>query len=157
MIDYLLFVCGRATSVNAVESRVRVQKGVDYQDSLFLQVEFESGAIGGIQSTVSCLTPDQRGHVIGTLGSLSFDPGRRLIEIATWDGKQERVDVELPDRQARMDIGIRAELQSFVDWVTRDAEPILTGWDGLRAVEIIDAAYLSIAEKRSIGLPLPRP
>jgi predicted dehydrogenase len=155
-IDYLLFVCGRATSVNAVESKVRVQKGVDYQDSVFLQVEFENGAIGGIQSTVSCLTSDQRGHIVGTLGSLRFDPGRRLIEISTWDGKRERIDVEPPDRQARMNIGIRAELQSFVDWVTRDAEPILTGWDGLRAVEIIDAAYLSIAEKRSIQLPLPR-
>ena len=155
-IDYLLFVCGKAVSVNAVESKIRVQKGVDYQDSVFLQVEFENGAIGGIQSTVSCLTPDQRGHIVGTLGSLRFDAGRRLIEIATWDGKRERIDVEPPDRQARIDIAIRAELQSFVDWITRDAEPVLTGWDGLRAVEIIDAAYLSIAEKRSIQLPLPR-
>ncbi|MFC1719481.1 Gfo/Idh/MocA family protein [Candidatus Poribacteria bacterium] len=156
IIDYLLFVCGRATSVNAVESRVRVQKGVDYQDSVFLQVEFENGSIGGIQSTVSCLTPDQHGHIIGTLGSLRFDPGRRLIEIAAWDGKKERIDVELPRGQTRTDIGVRAELQNFVDWITHDAEPILTGWDGLRAVEIIDAAYLSIAEKRSIQLPLPR-
>ena len=121
-----------------------------------MQVEFENGAIGGIQSTVSCLTPDQRGHMVGTLGSLQFDPGRRLIEIAAWDGKKERIDVELPHGQTRTDIGVRAELQSFVDWITRDAEPILTGWDGLRAVEIIDAAYLSIAEKRSISLPLPR-
>jgi predicted dehydrogenase len=55
-----------------------------------------------------------------------------------------------------MDIGIRAELRSFIDWVTTGVEPILTGWDGLRAVEIIDAAYLSIAQKRPVELPLPR-
>ncbi len=156
MIDYLLFVCGRAMSVNAVESKIRVQKGVDYQDSVFLQVEFKNGAIGAIQSTVSCLISDQRGHIVGTLGSLRFDPGRRLIEMATWDGKRERIDVEPSDRQALMDIGIRAELQSFIDWITQDAEPILTGWDGLRAMEIIDAAYQSIAKRRSIQLPLPR-
>jgi predicted dehydrogenase len=79
-----------------------------------------------------------------------------LIEIAAWDGKKEQVDVELPHGQTRTDIGVRVELQSFVDWINRDAEPILTGWDGLRAVEIIDAAYLSIAERCSIQLPLPR-
>jgi len=156
-IDYLLFVCGKATSVYAIESGVRVQPGVDYQDSLFLQVEFESGAIGAIQSTVSCLTPGQRCHMIGTLGSLRFDPGESWIEFASWRGERERIDVGPPDREARMDIGIRAELQSFIDWVNHDAEPILTAWDGLRAVEIVDAAYQSIAEKRPVSLPLPRP
>jgi len=56
-----------------------------------------------------------------------------------------------------MNIGVNAELESFIQWVTRDAEPILTAWDGLRAVEIIDAAYQSIAQRRVIDLPLPRP
>ncbi|MFC1718075.1 Gfo/Idh/MocA family oxidoreductase [Candidatus Poribacteria bacterium] len=153
-IDYLLFVCGRAISVNAVESRVQVQKGVDYQDSVFLQVElrYRWHPEYSIVSYFRSARPYGR-----NLGSLRFDPGRKLIEVATWDGKRERIDVEPSNCQTQMDIGIRAELQSFVDWITRDAEPILTGWDGLRSVEIIDAAYLSIAEKRSIQLPLPRP
>lgn len=33
----------------------------------------------------------------------------------------------------------------------------MTGWDGLRAVEIIDAAYRSIELRQPIDLPLPRP
>jgi myo-inositol 2-dehydrogenase/D-chiro-inositol 1-dehydrogenase/scyllo-inositol 2-dehydrogenase (NAD+) len=157
-IDFLLFVCGKATSVYAVESQVRVQQGVDYQDSLFLLVEFESGVIGSVECTVSCLTPGRRGQIVGTLGSLTYDPSENWIEVATWKGERERIDVSLSgDRRARMAIGVRAELGSFVDWVTHDAEPILTGWDGLRAVEVIDAAYQSIAEKRPISLPLPRP
>jgi myo-inositol 2-dehydrogenase/D-chiro-inositol 1-dehydrogenase/scyllo-inositol 2-dehydrogenase (NAD+) len=156
-IDYLLFVCGKAASVYAVESQVRVQPGVDYQDSLFLQVEFESGAIGAIQSTVSCLTTGRRCHMVGTLGSLRFDPAESWIEFASWRGEQERIEIGPSDSQARFDIGVRVELQSFINWVNHDAEPVLTAWDGLRAVEIIDAAYQSIAEKRPIPLPLPRP
>lgn len=157
-IDFLLFVCGQATSVYAVESEVRVQQGVDYQDSLFLLVEFESGVIGSVECTVSCLTPGRRGQIVGTLGSLTYDPSENWIEVATWKGERERIDVSLSgDRRARMAIGVRAELESFIDWVTHDAEPILTGWDGLRAVEIIDAAYQSITQKRPISLPLPRP
>jgi predicted dehydrogenase len=63
-----------------------------------------------------------------------------------------------PDNpKARRNIGLHAELGSFVEWVMHDAEPILTAWDGLRAVEIIDAAYQSIALRRAIDLPLPRP
>jgi predicted dehydrogenase len=94
--------------------------------------------------------------MVGTLGSLRFDPAESWIEFASWLGEQERIDIGPPDRRARFDIGIRAELQSFIDWVNHDAEPVLTAWDGLRAVEIIDAAYQSIAEKRPIPLPLPQ-
>jgi predicted dehydrogenase len=156
-IDFLLFVCGRATSVFAIESKVRVQQGVDYQDSLFLLVEFESGVIGSVECTVSCMTPGRRGQIVGTLGSLTYDPIESWVEVATWKGERERIEVGPAERRARMDIGIRAELGSFVDWVAHDAEPVLTGWDGLWAVEIIDAAYRSIAQKQPISLPLPRP
>jgi predicted dehydrogenase len=158
-IDYLLHICGTATSVYAVESKVRVQQDVDYQDSLFLLVEFESGVIGSVQCTVSCLTPGLRGQIVGTLGSLTYAPREGWIETAMWEGDRERKRTPVgPTRgPERMDIGIRAELGSFFDWVANDAEPVLTGWDGLRAVEIIDAAYRSIAAKRPISLPLPRP
>ena len=157
-IDFLLHVCGKATSVYAVESRVRVQQGVDYQDSLFLLVEFESGVIGSVDCTVSCLTPDRRGQIVGTLGSLTYDPSEKWVDVATWKGERERIDVSLiGDRWARLAIGVGTELESFIDWVVHDTEPILTGWDGLWAVEIIDAAYRSIAQKRPISLPLPRP
>ena len=155
-IDFLLWVCGRATSISAVESKVRVQPGVDYQDSLFLLVEFESGAIGGIECSVSCLAPGTRCHMVGTGGSLRFDPREKWIEIASWKGEQERIDVGPADRRAYRAIGVNAELGSFIAWVRHGAEPVLTGWDGLRAVEIIDAAYQSIAQRRAIDLPLPR-
>ena len=156
IIDFLLFLCGQARSVYAVESQIRVQSGVDYQDSVFLMVEFESGMIGGIECNVSCLTPGSRGHIVGTLGSLRFDPRKSWIEFTSWQGEHERIKVGPVDNEARMDIGIRAELQSFIGWVTNDTKPILTGWDGLRAVEIIDAAYRSIAQKKPVELPLPR-
>ena len=152
-IDFLLSVCGRATAVSASESKVLVQPGVDYQDSLFLLVEFESGVIGGVQCSVSCLTPGDRCHMIGTEGSLQLDQREGWIDFASWKGERERIEIP-GDRQARALTGVYAELRNFINWVAGDAEPILTGWDGLRAVEIIDAAYRSVAEKRAIDLPL---
>jgi predicted dehydrogenase len=157
LIDFLLHVCGSAVSVYAVESGVRVQPGVDYQDSLFLLIEFAGGVIGGLECSVSCLTPSSQGHLIGSLGSLSYDPQASRIDFASWRGEQERIEIGPGDNEARMEIGIRAELQSFIDWVTRDAAPLLTAWDGLRAVAIIEAAYQSIACKQPIALSELRP
>ena len=39
------------------------------------------------------------------------------------------------------------ELETFVAWVLRNAEPVVTASEGLRAVEIIEAAYRSIRER----------
>ena len=154
LIDYLLFVCGDPTAVHAVETRVRVQPGVDYQDSVFLHIEFENGAIGGIQASVSCLTPTNHCQVIGDRGSLRFDPDESVIELASWSGKRERIEIGPDDPITREDIGIRTELESFFEWVQHDAEPVLTAAEGLRALEIIEAAYRSIEEKGRIALPL---
>ncbi|MBN1675740.1 MAG: Gfo/Idh/MocA family oxidoreductase [Kiritimatiellae bacterium] len=156
VIDYLLSLCGTARSVYAVESRVRVQPRVDYQDSLFLTVEFENGAIGSVQCTVSCLTPGNQVQVVGTLGSLRFDPGKP-IDVALWSGKKERVAAGSDGSWASEErAGVDAELANFIDWVANGDEPLLTAWDGLRAVEIVDAAYRSIARQRPIELPLPK-
>ena len=48
------------------------------------------------------------------------------------------------------------EFSSFADWVLKGTEPVLTGWDGLRCVEIMEAAYLSAYRGREVQLPLPR-
>ena len=42
-------------------------------------------------------------------------------------------------------------LAEFLSAVREDREPAVTGTDGLRAVEIVDAAYRSIAA----GAPVP--
>lgn len=157
MIDFLLFVCGPATSIYAIETKVKVQTDVEYQDSLFMLIEFADGLIGGLECSVSCLTPGRQGNLVGTLGSLRYDPGESWIKVKTSQGEEEHIEVGPPDNNDRMDIGIRAELQSFIDWINTDAEPILTGWDGLQAVEIIEAAYQSVTQKQPVKLPLPRP
>lgn len=155
LIDFMLHLCGPASSVYAVESPVRVQPGVDYQDSVFLTIEFQNSVIGGLQCSVSCLTPGSRGYIVGTRGSLRFDPVESWIEVATWQGERERMEIGPADNEARMDMGIREELGSFVEWILQDAEPVVTAQDGLRAVEVIEAAYGAIAARQPITLPLP--
>ena len=156
-VDLLLSLFGPATSVQATASRVRVQRELDYDDSVFLLLQFQSGAIGAIASSVSCLTPRTEVLVVGTEGSLAVDRDQGRIDVALWNGERERIDVTpTGDRYARSALAVRAELDSFVAWVTLGTAPILTAWDGLHAVEIVDAAYRSIACGHPVALPLPR-
>jgi predicted dehydrogenase len=49
------------------------------------------------------------------------------------------------------------ELRHFCACVIEDRPPLVTGADGRAVVEIINAAYVSSHERRSVALPLDRP
>jgi hypothetical protein len=48
------------------------------------------------------------------------------------------------------------ERSSFAGWVLNDTPPVLTGEDGLRCVEILQAAYISAETSASVDRPLAR-
>ena len=52
------------------------------------------------------------------------------------------------------DVAYDEEWSSFAAWVLRDEPPILTGEDGLRCIEIMQAAYISVATGEAVDLPL---
>jgi predicted dehydrogenase len=158
-IDFMRLICGEARNVFAREGAVQIQPGVDYKDVVHVSIEFASGAVGQLASSVSCSVPCRRGNVLGADGSLSFDARAGWIEYATTTRRAEH-DTGQPVRidlsHADDDEGVRAELGSFVGWVTQDEPPLVTAEDGLRAVEIIEAAYRSIRQHAPVALPLPR-
>ena len=92
-------------------------------------------------------------HIVLEQGGILYDPNDCSVSIRSRDGWEERhrFDNEAGFRSAYVE-----ELTSFADWILRDREPVLTGWDGLRCVEIMEAAYLSARTGRQVELPLPR-
>ena len=47
-----------------------------------------------------------------------------------------------------------AEIEHFFECVLQDREPLVTGEDGRRSIEVMLAAEQSIAEDRIVALPL---
>jgi predicted dehydrogenase len=84
-------------------------------------------------------------------GTLTFGPewGAALLYR---DDVAEPVRIE-PDEKAAPD-GVDREVASFVGWVLRDEQPIVTAADGRAAVELAEAAYRSIEEGCPVDLPL---
>jgi predicted dehydrogenase len=50
--------------------------------------------------------------------------------------------------------GFHAKIEHFFECVMQDQEPLITGEDGRRSVEVMLAAEQSIAEDRIVALPL---
>lgn len=155
-IDFLRHICGEAGNVFA-RSPVKTDHRSDFEDQISMLIHFESGAVATLQ--VSPFSPIRTFrqafgvHIVLEQGGILYDPGDCSVTIRGRDGWEERhgYDNEAGFRSAYLE-----ELTSFADWILKGREPVFTGWDGLRCVEIMEAAYLSARTGRQVELPLPR-
>lgn len=155
-------------SVYARAVRGKVWEELGTYDSAWIMMEFADGALG-IHEVGLCLPEkwanwekpstwagfgDIRMNVIGTEGviNINFTPmNLYACDIDGW---------KLPDTRhwAMMhgkSVGaIKQEVQNWFECILEDKEPPVTGEDGRRALEVMLAAELSIAEDRIVSLPL---
>ncbi|MGD9093288.1 MAG: Gfo/Idh/MocA family oxidoreductase [Anaerolineales bacterium] len=153
-VDYLNFLFGEASSVYA-EAAPQILQHLDYEDTMFVNIQYKNGAIGSVAASLCSIFPVQLGNIVGEYGGLQYDmysPEGGLIEYQCASG--EKIKEVIGDFGIHE--GVRCELRNFIDWVLYDAQPLLTADGGLRTVEIIQAAYQSVASGQPIKLPLPR-
>jgi phthalate 4,5-cis-dihydrodiol dehydrogenase len=154
-VDTLRFLLGEVAAVYAVEGP-KLLDHTDYADSLTVTMRFRSGAVASLQvSPYFPMFAYRRAfsyQIVCDRGGIWYDPTRMTVEHQVGDGPRT---VKTFDEWG-FDVAFAAELRSFARWVLVDEPPLLTGEDGLRCVEIMQAAYLSAAEHREISLPLAR-
>jgi myo-inositol 2-dehydrogenase/D-chiro-inositol 1-dehydrogenase len=153
-IDTLRFLCGEVDSVYAVAGP-KTHTNADYSDSVSAILQFGSGAICSFQ--VSPYYPLRQYRtsfgfeIVCERGGMSYDP--RTITVAYQERGGERQAVQFADYG--FETAYLQEFQSFLSWILRDEPPLLTGEDGLRCVEILQAIELSMARGCVVHLPLP--
>ncbi len=155
-VDTLRHLFGEAASVYAVLGPKLHPEVSDQEDAIAVTLTFRSGMVGSLQvSTYYPMAAYQTAFgfdVVCEHGGIAYDPHTLAI---TWqrEGGQPR-QTRLDHNAA--DGAYDKEWASFAAWVLRDEPPVLTGEDGLRCVEILQAAYLSAADGRRVDLPLAR-
>lgn len=137
-------------------------------DCAWLMIEFEDGALG-IHEVGWCLPEEWAGwkkpaswggfgdvcmNVIGTDGvlNLNFTPmdlfacdheGWKLPDTRHW-----------PAMNGRLVGAAKLELEHFFECILSGSQPLVSGEDGRRSIEVMIAAELSIAENCIVRLPL---
>jgi predicted dehydrogenase len=153
-VDTLRFLCGEVDSVYAVAGP-KTHTNSDYADSVSAILQFRSGAVGSLQ--VSPYYPLRQYRtsfgfeIVCERGGISYDP--QTITVAYQLAGGERQEIHFAGYG--FETAYVQEFQSFLSWIVRDEPPLLTGEDGLRCVEILQAIELSMAHGTLIRLPLP--
>lgn len=150
-LDYLRWIFGEVSWVRAELSR-QSRLEIDVEDTAHLTLGFvpkedrtqllASVTLDFIRhDTTRCCT------AIGEAGSLRWNGVTGLVELCEAGGKGW---VELFRYQCQRDESYEAEWRHFLDCVSKKEEPLISGKDGLKVLQIVHAARLSAASDKKV-------
>lgn len=132
---------------------VLIEPGIaaaDDIDTAVITLKFENRAIATIDnSRKSVYGYDQRVEVFGSKGMVCVSnnkPDNHML----WTAETVQSSRPLYFFLERYKDSFIAELQAFVDCIVADTEPPVTGFDGLKPVQIALAAKKSLSENRPV-------
>lgn len=150
-IDLLMYLCGPITQVQAMENNA--VRGTDAEEVAVATLRFASGALGTVNLSDVAVGPwsweltagenpaypqtDQSSYQIGgTKGALS------LPNLSVWT-QDNGPDWWAPMHQTRVPLPssdpLKDQVEHFADVIRGKATPLVSGLDGLRAVQVIEA------------------
>jgi UDP-N-acetylglucosamine 3-dehydrogenase len=147
-VDLFRFVIGEIVAVTAHQRTVA--EGLQVEDTGVLVLRAESGVLGVIEADWMTPVVDYRFSVYGMNGAVRV--GYEPAELLSWigaAGSWTREELTSVEPMARFD----REIDHFLNCVRGTEQPAVTAWDGLRALQVIQAAYASTVAKAEVGCP----
>lgn len=151
-IDFMRQILGEATSVYARLERF-VNDEIDYEDYASVMISFEQNRIGYLLQGHASYLGLHDGQIFCTEGTISFDCGRGEV-IYQRKADEESTALTQADIAQDYEPALQRELREFVEAVLNDTEPPIPGTEGLRNVEVAEAAHLSQQQGQPVQLPL---
>lgn len=156
--DLLNWLVGPVKTVFAITDTLGRQ--VETEDTGVLALKWRHGAIGSLNVTVLTYPKDKEGSItiLGEHGSAKIG-GVALNQITEWDfAKEHAMDEQLESVGYTTDsvygFGHRQYYQNIVDVFQGKDKPMSTGVDGLQALELLVASYMSARDGMAVHLPL---
>ena len=142
-IDYMRWLLGDIVEVSAVVERVSGLE-ISTDDLADLTVRFASGAIGNLHMNLFAWNVHSHIEILGEAGVLQW---RRFEnEVRVFDPKVNRWEV-YPFTCQLNDMYVD-EARHFLACIRDEAVPRCDGWDGLKTMQVIEAARRASAERR---------
>ena len=157
IIDWMRAMCGDVATVRALAAP-QIESGYEFPDTLHVQLTFLSGAVASLNVSLSC--PPIKFREAGGPVVVCENGGMRFVpHLDHLDLHWQHQDDPEPEIERFDDLGFdhayRRELGDFVRWITSDTQSCLTWEEGLRCVEVMEAAHRSADENGTIiTLPL---
>jgi predicted dehydrogenase len=150
-IDFMSQVFGRAEAVWAVTGQFFLND-VDYYDTAQLLVRYEGGKPVQFFSGHCAIEGVYDGKLMCTGADVYFNRSTGYLHVRMADGTV--LEPDLQQMSAHYEPGVKREVREFVEAVAYDRPVPIPGDDGLRAVEIAEAAVMSGESGQVVRLPL---
>ena len=163
-VDLLRHFCGEVTSVQAIA--VPSRRGFENEDLATAVLTFQSGAIATISVSDSIVAPwsweltarenpaypatSESCYLIGgSMGGLS------LPDLRVWrhEGSPDWwTPISAQNLTCKMDDPLSVQMAHFAAVIAGNETPLVSGWEGLKSLEVVEAVALSSASGREISL-----
>lgn len=157
-IDVMRYIGGEINSVYAKAGRFKKQ--IDYEDHATIMLNFKNGLCGVIE--VNWLTPMKIRKISLTCDKSFVEADFINQSVKTATSSFENVDdsnlfnIPIQNQLNVMDLQKREPLKNqiddFVDAINHDKKPLVTGYDGMMAVKIAEAAVKSAETGKVVAI-----
>lgn len=147
-LDYLCWLVGGISQVQALTAKVSDLE-VDVEDIAEIIVKFDCGALGSIHLDMVDKALNRSCRIVGSEGTILWDFNGKS-SLSLYDGREKKWIDLLSDQEVDREDGYKAELRHFFECIKTSKEPLISGNEGRRVVELIMAARLS-AEKGEVA------
>ncbi|MBX3280180.1 MAG: Gfo/Idh/MocA family oxidoreductase [Acidobacteria bacterium] len=153
-VDLLQWIMGPAETVFAFKGALRYPH-IEGEDTLTANVRFRNGALGVIEAATS-IAPGfrRRLEISGERGTIILDGD----DISAWEIEGEAADVGAGEQitdgssnpAAISNEGHRRQIADFIEAVENGKEPVVSGREGRKALQLIEAIYRAADEGRPV-------
>lgn len=158
-VDLLEWMIGPVESINA--SIATIARDIEAEDTAALKIKWRNGALGTMSVTMIAYPHNLEGSItiLGEKGSVKIG-GKAVNKIELWEFKDPHQDDELV-RNASYEtsnvygFGHPFFYENMLKSMKGECEPICTGDEGLKSLQLLIAAYHSAKLEKDIKLPLP--
>jgi UDP-N-acetyl-2-amino-2-deoxyglucuronate dehydrogenase len=160
-VDFIQYIAGPIKRLCAVTKTLA--RSIDVEDTAVCLLEFESGALGVIRATTSlypglpstaCVHGDRGSAVVQAENIVQWQFDEPQSEDEDVLKHQETVGPNRgSDPRAQNDVAHESNIRNFLDSIRENKEPLVTGEEARKAVEIILAIYHSSKTRKWVDLP----
>ncbi len=158
-VDCLQWVMGDVESVTA-QAATLAHKKIEVEDIIHVLLKYKNGAVGSITASTAVYPGmDERLEITGDKGTMVMNKSSITMREIMGEKKAEATEeVErgsgAADPQAISHEGHIAQIRDFCIAVRDNKQPMISGDDGRKPLEIILAAYESAKTGKTVKLPL---
>lgn len=156
-VDLLDWLIGPVEQVQAMTSTTRE---IEVEDTAVLNVRWRNGALGSMSVTMLAYPKNIEGSItiLGESGTVRLG-GQALNAIQLWQFAEIKdYDIKVQDLNydpsSVYGDGHSLYYNNMIKVMRGEAEPSTDGREGLRSLELLAAAYISVRDNRMVTLPL---